>query len=96
MLIVTSVILIGFGFMSRLPSYTSILIESLSPADPAILGGATAMISGTGQIATLAVAPVFSILSDSFGMSGAMLTFFLILIIPITVNTFLVETGKLT
>ncbi|MCL1884070.1 MAG: MFS transporter [Defluviitaleaceae bacterium] len=92
-LVVIAVSMVGFGFMLRIPAQTTIMMETIEPLDPIILGGATAMISGTGQIISLAVPPLFSILSSTIGMSGAMQMFFWLLIISVIASFMISETG---
>jgi len=92
-LTIISVTLIGIGFMLRMPAQTTITMETLSPPNPVILGGAMAMISGFGQMISLVVAPAFSMLTDGIGMSGAMQVFFGLLAISVVVSFMVRETG---
>ena len=77
------------------PAQTTIMIETIEPPDPIILGGATALVSGTGQIASLAVPPLFSLLSAQMGMAGAMRIFFMALMVAIILGCMIREAKPL-
>lgn len=74
--VIVMAILCGFSNMSIYPPQSNMLIETPQPPNPAILGAAVAMTNGVGQIATLAVSPIFSTLSGKLSMGGAFLVFF--------------------
>jgi len=93
-LTMVSVVLIGIGFMMRMPAQTTITMETLDPPNPAILGGAMAMISGFGQITSLGVSPAFAVLTDGLGMSGAMQVFIGTLAISVIFSFMVRETGQ--
>jgi len=88
-----SVALIGIGFMLRIPAQTTITMETLSPPDPIVLGGAIALISGIGQISSLVVAPIFATLTERFGMVIAMQVLSAVLIISAILSFAVDETG---
>ena len=95
-LIIVGAALIGLGFMFQRPAQTTMMMETVEPLDPILLGGAMAMVSGTGQMVSLVIPPIFSFLTDSIGMAGAMQSFFIVLIIPMILSFMLVETGQRT
>lgn len=86
-------ILCGFSYMFLMPAQTTIIMETHEPFDPAIVGAATAMITGVGQITSIMVSPLFSKLSESLGMSAAMRTFFGMVFISVIASLFIRETG---
>jgi len=68
-------------------------METLSPPDPIVLGGALALISGFAQIASLVVAPTFAALTERFDMVIAMQALSAVLIIPVVLSFAVKETS---
>jgi len=91
--VMISVALIGTGFMVRMPAQTTITMETLSPPDPIVLGGALALISGFAQIASLVVAPSFAALTERFDMVIAMQALSSVLIISVVLSFAVKETS---
>lgn len=73
--VMATIFLVALGYMLLMPAKSTITMETLEPSDPAILGGAIAMINGIGQMVSLTVSPTFSKISQGIGMSGAMQVF---------------------
>lgn len=93
LLIYTTVFILGIGYMGLMPAQSTLIMETPEPFDPTILGGASALTSGLGQIVSLTVSPVFSRMSATFGMSGALQIFFALLIVSIFISFMVRETG---
>lgn len=84
---------IGLGYMFFLPAQSVLVMETPKPFDPVILGGASALVNGVGQILSIAVSSLFSLLSLHLSMAGAYLVFFSLLMISIVLSFTLRETG---
>ena len=93
LLIFGTVFILGIGYMGLMPAHSTIVMETPEPFDPAILGGASALTHGLGQIVSLVVSPLFSRISGIIGMSGALQIFFGLLIASVFISFMINETG---
>ena len=85
--------LVGFSFMFILPSQSTISMETIRPFRPTVYAAAIALSSGVVQISSISIAPLFTSVSNVFGMTGSLRIFFLLPIVSFITSFLLKETG---
>jgi len=94
LLIYISAALVGFSFMFIIPSQSTISMETIHPFNPSIFAAALALSSGTVNISSITVAPLFTSLSNTVGMTWTLRLFFLFPCVSLVFSFLLRETGS--
>lgn len=84
---------IGALYFVPATAQSTMMIEAKKPFDPTILGGASSIIYGIGQLLCVAVSFIFSAIANGANMTTAYRVFFLACILGVVAVGFLGETG---
>lgn len=85
---------IGALYFVPATAQSTMMIEAKQPFDPTILGGASSIIYGFGQLLCVAVSFIFSAISNASSMTTAYRVFFAACILGVAAVGFLGETGS--
>lgn len=84
----------GALYFVPIAAQSNIMIETKQPFDPTILGGASSICSGIGQLLCVVVSFLFSAVSAAYSMTVAYRVFFALCIIGLLGCLLLKETGR--
>lgn len=85
---------IGALYFVPATAQSTMMIEAKKPFDPTILGGASSIIYGIGQLLCVAVSFIFAAITNVSSMTTAYRVFFLACILGVVAVGFLGETGN--
>ena len=84
----------GALYFVPLTTQSTVTIEAKQPVDPTILGGASCIVSGIGQLLCVVVSFIFSAIATATSMTIAYRIFFGACLLGLIAAIFLKETGK--
>ena len=84
----------GALYFIPIAAQSTVMIETKQPFDPTILGGASSICSGIGQLLCVVVSFLFSAVSAAYSMTVAYRVFFVLCIIGLVSSLLLTETGR--
>ena len=86
----------GALYFVPLTTQGTVLIEAKQPVDPTILGGASCIVSGIGQLLCVFVSFIFSAIATATSMTMAYRIFFAACLLGLIAAVLLKETGRKT